>query len=299
VHITSLFFFLSRPFAFQKIARAYEVLTNKETRDEYDFYRDRPDEYFKKYGSSVLWKYAPKSNTAAVIVGLLALLSCMTLWIKKHRWRTIADHIIKAASENRSLREGGSSESVAIREQAIEILEQQVQEMNGTISEGDAAKLSNSIKRKKIKGLDKKEKKEADQEALKPIIVVLVEAIDDFGGGYAKPTWKDLFVVKLALFPLVIGSSILWWTKYLFRRVRKLDYSDEETEYFTRHAVGDIIWGTLSEEERKDLEKRELWIQENHEGWNEEKEIKLLSPKEQKLYLREKKRSGGKSEKED
>jgi hypothetical protein len=87
----------------------------------------------------------------------------------------------------------------------------------------------------------------------------------------------------------------------LFRHVRKLDYRDEETEYFTRHTVGGIIWDMLSEEERQDSEKRELlWIQENHEEWKEEQEIKLLSPKEQKLYAREKKkRSGGKSEKED
>merc|ERR1719445_908985 len=52
---------------FVKITRAYEVLTNKEKQEEYDYFRDRPDEYFYKYGSSVLWKYAPQSNTWLVV----------------------------------------------------------------------------------------------------------------------------------------------------------------------------------------------------------------------------------------
>lgn len=288
---------------FVKIARAYEVLINKETRDEYDFYRDRPDEYFKKYGSSVLWTYAPKSNTAAVVIGLLALLSWITIWIKKRRWRTIADHLIKAAVENWNVKEGGSSESIDIRAKAIAILEKQQAAAATAETNGDKTDTANGkTKKKKEKGVDKKGKKETDDEALKPIIVELVEAIDDFGGGYAKPTWKDMFVVQLAKSPFYFVTSLLWWSKFGLRRLAKKDYNDEELEFFTRRAVGDIIWDTLSVEERKALEKRELWKVSNFQEWKEEEEIKTLSTKEQKIYLREKKkegRKGGKGEKAD
>ena len=145
-------------------------------------------------------------------------------------------------------------------------------------------------KKKKAKGVDKKETKKQEQEELKAIIVELVEAIHDFGGGFAKPTWRDLFLVKLVQFPYVTTTGLWWWIKYFIRRRRGLDYTHEELEWFTRKAVGDVIWDSVADEEREEMKARELWIPENLEQWKEEEEVRTLSPKERKQYNRWKKK---------
>jgi len=269
---------------FVKIARAYEVLTNKETRDQYDFFRSRPDAYMEKYGASVIWQYAPKSDTAFVILALLALLSWLSIWIKKTRWRNLADRIIRAAVEGLSIKDGGSSESIEFRRQAMEKLAEQQQAAD--TDQSTTAK----EKKKKLKGLDKKDLKKAQEEELKAIIVDLVEAVNDFGGGFAKPTWRDLFIVKLLQAPYVMLMSMLWWIQYFIRRGRGLDYTEEELEYFTHKAVGDAIWDTVTEEEKAEMKTRQLWIFDNLQQWKEEEEYRLLSPGEKKQYNRLKKK---------
>lgn len=59
---------------FVQIARAYEVLTNDETRREYDKLRYDQEAYFQKYGSSVLFSYAPKSDVSTVLFLVCAAL---------------------------------------------------------------------------------------------------------------------------------------------------------------------------------------------------------------------------------
>lgn len=107
---------------FVKISKAYEVLTNKDKRKEYDHFRDRPDEYFAKYGSSVMWTYAPQTDVGVIIFLLFVLVSLFTHFAQRQRWQTVANHIIKAAVEDLSPREGGSNESQEIREKALKIL---------------------------------------------------------------------------------------------------------------------------------------------------------------------------------
>lgn len=238
----------------------------------------------EKYGASVIWQYAPKSDTAFVILALLALLSWLSIWIKKTRWRNLADRIIRAAVEGLSIKDGGSSESIEFRRQAMEKLAEQ--QLAADADQSTTAK----EKKKKMKGLDKKDLKKAQEEELKAIIVELVEAVNDFGGGFAKPTWRDLFVVKLLQAPYVMLMGMLWWIQYYIRRARGLDYTEAELEYFTHKAVGDAIWDTVTEEEKAEMKTRQLWIFDNLQQWKEEEEYRLLSPGGKKQYNRLKKK---------
>lgn len=272
------------------------MLTNKETRDQYDYFRSRPEAYLEKYGTSVIWKYAPKSDTALVILSLLALLSWLSIWIKKTRWRNLADRIIKAAVEGLSLKEGGSNESIEFRRLASEKLaERQAEKEKLEQDESGGVIASNGKdKKKKTRGLDKKELKMKEQEELKAIIVELVEAVNDFGGGFSKPTWRDLLIVKLIQAPYSIVTALAWWVQYSIRRMKGLEYTEEELEYFTRRAVGDVIWDTVTEEEKANMKTRHLWVFENLQQWKEEEEFRLLSPGEKKQYSRLKRKTSSK-----
>jgi len=280
---------------FVKINKAYEILTDPEKRKEYDYLRDRPDEYFVKYGSSVLWSYAPKSDARFIIFLFLILGSAFTYYAQKAKWQQIADRLTKAAVEGLSVRDGGSIESVEIRERALEILAKKEEEEKAAAAAVEANGSATPAKKKGPK-LTGKEKKLRHQESLRPIVVELVkEEHKDFGGGFHQPTYRDLLVVKLVKMPFAIVKFVLWRTKYAIRRLRKLELNDEEKEVLTKSAVGEVGWAAAEKDgEIEELLAAEVWISENLENWRDMQETKNMSKGDQKRAARWKKRQGSK-----
>jgi DnaJ homolog subfamily C member 25 len=279
---------------FVRIARAYEVLTTPKDRAEYDFMRYNQEAYFQKYGSSVLWSYAPKTDTTVVILLLFIIGNIASWYAQKHRWQKVADRLIKAAVEDWTPREGGTPESKQLREQALAILaeqeaEQAAKEETTTDTNGTASSATKSAKKKAVKKVPGRGRKKVEQEALVPIVTELVDAMHDFGGGFHKPTAQDLLVVTMAKLPIKITKGIVWQVGYWIRRFQNLELNDEECAVLTERAVG-VTWQVSSEEEREEMIKRELWIMENLVEWKEEQEVKNLSAAEQKIYNKLKKK---------
>ena len=274
---------------FVVIAKAYEILTNSEKRKEFDYYRYRPDEYFQKYGSSVLWSYAPKSDATIISIVLFILANLFTYYAQKNKYDKVANHLIRAAVEDWSAREGGSTESIEIREKALAILADKKQkELEST----------QNTPKKKEKGpkLTAKEKREKEQVELRPICVELVNEIDDFGAGFRKPTYKDLLIVKMIKWPGHLGLATLWWSRYAIRRLRKLELNDEEREVLTKNAVGNVAWAASSDEERATMVTLELWVSDNLVEWREEQDMKregLSANRRKQMKKLRKKGSGG------
>ena len=140
-----------------------------------------------------------------------------------------------------------------------------------------------------MKKLTNRERKVEEQAALLPIITEFVNEIDDFGGGFHKPTYEDLLIVTMAKFPVTFGKAVIWQIGYWIRRLQKLELNDDERAVLTERSVG-IIWSVSSEEEQQAMMKRDLWKKENLIEWKEEQEIKKLSVTEQKMYNKMKKR---------
>ncbi len=274
---------------FQAIAKAYEVLTDSEKRAEYDHFRDRPDEYFRKYGSSVLWSYAPQSDASVIIILFLLLGSAFTYFAQKQKWQTIANHLVKAAVEDLSPREGGSSESIEIRAKAMEILAKKKEDAGA--SQDDKA----TEKKKKGPKLTAKERREKEQSELRPICIELVNEIDDFGGGFRKPTIHDLLILKMVKWPYHLATAAVWWTKYAVRRLKNLELDDEERLVLTKNAVGEVTWAAVSDEEREEMLTLDLWITENLVEFREKQEMKQagVSSTMKKKIARMKKRGKG------
>lgn len=284
---------------FVAIAKAYEILTNKEKRAEYDHFRDRPDEYFIKYGSSVLWSYAPKSDASIIIILFLMAGSVFTYYAQKNKWQTIANHLVKAAVEDLSHREGGSTESFEIREKALIILaEKKKEEAEANQTNGTS---SNDTKKKKGPKMTGREKREKEWELLRPICIELVNEIDDFGAGFRKPTMQDLLVIKMVKWPYYLTISTIWWSKYAVRRLRKVELNEEEREFLTKNAVGEVTWTAVSEEERKKMLTLELWNTDNLVEWREEQEMKFagLSANRRKQIKKMRKRGSAEVPDED
>jgi len=197
-------------------------------------------------------------------------------------------------------RDGGTPESKQLREEALVLLQQRQQQQeetedessnnNGTSSTTKTTP-SSSSKKKSSKGskLSGRERKRQEQEALQPIVVELVNEIDDFGGGFHKPTYKDLLMVSLVKLPYKIAAEVLWQLKFYTRRLRQQEFNQQEREVLTERAVG-VVWSTASDEDRAEMVERKLWRKDNLLEWQEEQEIKNLSASEQKQYFKLKKK---------
>ena len=282
---------------FVKIARAYEVLTDVEVRKEYDSMRFNQEAYFAKYGTSVLWSYAPKSDLTMVVLLIFTIANIVSWFSQQHRWQMVANRLIKAAVEDWTTAQGGSPESKDLRERALSILYEKNEKngdssnVNNTSTESNAnSKKSKKEKQKGSKKVSGREKKKMEEEALFPVVKALVNEMHDFGGGFHKPTWRDLLIVTLAKAPFGITAAVFWNMKYYIRRLQKLELNKEERQVLTKRAVGPVIWDTKSDEEREEMMKRDLWVLSNLAEWEEEQEVKNLSSAEQKQYAKLKKK---------
>lgn len=276
---------------FVKISRAYEVLTSEKQRKEYDFLRYNQEAYFKKYGTSVLWSYAPKSDLWGVVFLLFAIGNVFSWFSQKHRWSMVAERLTKAATEDWNASQGGTAESKQLREQAMQVLAGETEEQtNGEATDATA----DAKKQKGGKKVSAREKKKVEQEALVPIIKALVNDMHDFGGGFHQPTWRDLLVVTLAKLPFKLALGLAWNAKYFLNRLQKKELNEDEREVLTQRAVGRISWETASNEEKEAMMKRELWVMANLADWGEEQEVKKLTSAEQKMYFKMKKKDSKK-----
>lgn len=192
--------------------------------------------------------------------------------------------------EDLSPREGGSTESIEIREKALVILAERKKTMGGT----DEANVDNNggDKKKKAPKMKSKEKKEKEWEELRPICIELVNEIDDFGAGFRKPTWQDLLVVRMVKWPYYLTKSALWWTTFALKRIQKIELNDEEREVLTKNAVGEVTWVAVSDEEREQMLTLELWKEEALVQWRKEHDMRVsgLSANKRKQIKKMRKR---------
>jgi len=283
---------------FVKIKQAYEILSNKDKREEYDYLRDRSDVYLRRYGSSVLYSYAAKSNTWVIIFMLCAAASALTFTAQGQKWKMVADHVVKAAVEDWNVREGGNTQSMEIREKALDILaeqeKQQAEAANNVTNGGTTTAPLKPVKKVKTSKLDLKEKKKQSQEELRKIVISLVDEIEDFGAGFHQPTYKDTLLYKLLFLPVSLFRILAWRMQYALRRLRGLSYDDEELLFFAKQIVGDIAWESATEEEHDEWKGMELWKMSNYEQWREDQDVKKLSVGDQKKHARWKKKNGSK-----
>lgn len=259
------------------------MLQNNEKRKEYDFMRYNQEAYYQKYGTSVLWTYAPKSDVTFIAFVLFIAFNVFSWFAQQNKWQNVANRLIKAAAEEWSPSQGGSPESKELREHALSIMAERENEKSGVEASNGEDKSSAPKKGKgKTKKVSGKEKKKQELEALMPVLKELVDEMHDFGGGFHKPTWEDLMIVNLAKLPYKIMVGVVWETKYYANRLQGKEISDEEKEVLTQRAVGPVAWDLASDERRETMIKNELWIMNNLVEWKEEEEIKNLSAWEQK-----------------
>lgn len=89
-------------------------------------------------------------------------------------------------------------------------------------------------------------------------------------GGYRKPTWEDIFAVRLFKSPY---SLFLYAQKYHRRYVSKEPLPMEDKIEMARDRIGLAIWeDQLTEVEQNKFIDMEIWKPEVYDKWLQEKE---------------------------
>ncbi|XP_023330986.1 dnaJ homolog subfamily C member 25 [Eurytemora carolleeae] len=224
---------------FMRIAAGYEVLRDEESRKEYDYMMDHPEEYFANYYRYYKRRVAPQVDVRVVLLSLISIVSALQYY---SAWYNFNQAIIYLASVPK------------YRIQALEI-----------------AKSKGLAINPKQKGVSKEQIRKLEEELVRNIIADMM----DSNGGYEKPQVRSILWVQIVSSPLKIYTWTRFQADWIWRFcVLRQDYGDMEKEYLVRTnlKLSEKQWAALSDLEKDGYMSRELWVRENWEEYVKEEE---------------------------
>lgn len=169
---------------FRLIAAAYEVLRDEESRKDYDYMLDNPEEMYHHYYRYYRRMYAPKVDVRIVLVVTISLISAYQYYAYNSRFNEAIDYFVTVPKYRMKAQQIATEEGIW--------------PMTATTSDGKT--------RLKQRGPNKQNVKQILKNEEEAVIRKVVEEMMDIKGAYSKPTYKDLLWVQLFLLPVYIGE---------------------------------------------------------------------------------------------
>ncbi|XP_054843162.1 dnaJ homolog subfamily C member 25 [Eublepharis macularius] len=230
---------------FLLIATAYETLKDEETRKDYDYMLDHPEEYYRHYYHYYSRRLAPKVDVRIVILVTVCAISVFQFF---SWWGSYNEAINYLATVPK------------YRIQATEIARQQG--------------LLNKAKEKGKGRRSKEEIRKEEEEIIKDVIKNKI----DIKGGYQKPQIHDILLFQILLAPVYLCKYIAWycWWIYSFN-VKGEEYGEEEKLYIIRRLMkmSQSQFDSLEDHQKETFLERQLWIREKYELYKQEQEEEL------------------------
>ncbi|XP_071956689.1 dnaJ homolog subfamily C member 25-like [Antedon mediterranea] len=250
---------------FISISNAYEILKEEDSRQDYDYMLDNPDELYRNYYRYYRRKVVPKVDPKIVVTVTITVVSLIQYYVWWARYNEAISQIMMVPKYRLKAMEMASSQ--------------------GLLS-----------KQKKKDKRTKEEIKEEENEILRKI----VEENADIRGVYCKPSVVDVLWVQLFIFPYYIYQYIVWYIRWIWRfNIKKVEYGDEEKKYLIRRhlKVSQGQFDAIPDEQKEVYFEREAWILDNFkvlkEELVEEEKRKLANNSKYKMYRRYMKNKGG------
>lgn len=221
---------------FQKIAKAYEVLSTDGSRSTYDNLMKNPAEYTKLYGNYWYKVAAPPSDVTVVVLLIVVIASVIHYMVLIQRKSEYNEKLVKFCVENCGPAQGGSVETLQIHQAAL--------------SRYDKGK---SVKTKALK---------ADSE-FKKVVLDILSAENLL---LPEPTVWDTIGFHVLKLPLTAPKSITSHAQWFFRHtIQGLPYTEEEKEEMLEKSVEE--WASLSAKQKAELMECEGWKEEKLNAW--------------------------------
>lgn len=236
---------------FKRIANAYEILKDEESRNDYDYMLDNPDEYLAHYYRYYRRRVSPKVDVRWVIIAALTIISAIQYYSAWQRYEDAIKHFLTVPK---------------YRNKAMEIIKQR-EAANGSTSE------SNGVSKKAARA-SKPSKAELKEKAEHKIRLVIIENMD-IKGAYAKPEWTDILWWQLIILPYTLLKYVAWNVMWVWKfTLMKQEYGDEEKLYLIRKLMGMGVhqFSAVDEELQEEYLRLELWRKETYLEWKQEEE---------------------------
>ncbi|XP_014377314.1 dnaJ homolog subfamily C member 25 [Alligator sinensis] len=223
----------------------FVILQDEETRKDYDYMLDHPEEYYRHYYHYYSRRLAPKVDVRIVILLTVCAISVFQFF---SWWSSYNEAINYLATVPK------------YRIQATEIARQQ-----------------GLLNRAKEKGKNRRSKEETRKEE-EDIIKNIIKNKIDIKGGYQKPKVYDILLFQILLAPFYVCKYVIWycWWIYCFS-IKGQEYGEEEKLYIIRRymKMSQSQFDSLEDEQKKTFLERQLWMRENYEVYKQEQEEEL------------------------
>ncbi|KAJ8549708.1 hypothetical protein K7X08_033415 [Anisodus acutangulus] len=214
---------------FVKIANAYEILKDEATREQYDYALAHPEEFFYNTARYYHAYYGHKTDTRAVLVGLLLILSLFQYLNQWTRYNQAIDMVKKTPAYKNKLRalELQHTGGVANRKKSNKTMDKNLEE-----------ELSKELNLD-IKGTEK------------PCVCELIGI--------------RFILLPYTLGKLLLWYGCWFW-RY---NVKRAPYSWEDASYLTRTSLRVPLdsWISMDESTKENLIQRRLWEKSNFESY--------------------------------
>ncbi|XKL66263.1 hypothetical protein PGB90_009683 [Kerria lacca] len=225
---------------FRIIANAYEILKDEDSRSDYDFMLDHPEQVYSHYYRYYRRRMTPKIDVKIVVVVTLIVVSVFQYLFARQRYDTAIKYLVTTPKYR------------------LRALEQ--------------AKLTGLLNKKKPKN-----KAEAKEETENIIRRILQENMD-IKGGYAKPKFTDILICQLIFLPINVIKYVIWYIKWTWKfNICKKEYGEKEKFYFIRKnmKIKEHAFEQFTDVQKKEFLKCELWIYNNYKKWQEKKDEEM------------------------
>ena len=250
---------------FLQIAAAYEVLKDDESREEYNYMLDNPEEMWQNYYRYYRRRMVPKVDVRLVLIFTLTIVSAIQYYCAWSNYGEAIKYLVTVPK---------------YRMKATEI-----------------AKSDGMLKRDKK--LDKGKTKDQIKEEEENVIRSIVQEKMDIQGCYAKPNVWDVLLVQLVILPYTTFLWVQFYSRWIWKfGICRQEYGPEERIYVIRRnmKLSEGQFNALTEDEREDFLDQELWIREKFDEWKKSKEeemrIKMAQSGRYKQYRRYMKNHG-------
>jgi len=246
---------------FRTIAVAYETLRDEESKKDYDYMLDNPDEVYRHYYYYYRHQVAPKVDVRYVILATIAIVSIIQ-YISA--WQKYSEAISYLYSTPK------------YRMKAMEIAKER-----GLLLKDD--------KKGKRRKMNKEEAKEEEESVLKSIIQENI----DLRGGHTRPSYQDLLITQIVILPYTAYLYLKWYCRWVWKfQYKKEEFGEDEKLYIIRKnlKLSQSQFDCLEHSEIDEYMSEELWIPEIFGEWKKKKDDKdraaLAENSQHKRYRR-------------
>ncbi|CAK8689649.1 dnaJ homolog subfamily C member 25-like [Clavelina lepadiformis] len=244
---------------FHRLSAAYETL--KDSREEYDYYLQHPEEYYYNYYRYYKHKM-PNVDVRVVLFGTITAISIFQYISWMTSYNTAITYMMHQSKYRNAAKEEAKARGLWIDK-------------------------SEQKKQKRFKS--KEELKQDEDNLLRNII----EEKMDIRGGYQKPQYTDVLWMQLFLFPYYLFKFMSFHSLWIYNyTLMKKDYSDDAKIYLICKNIGikSVQWDIHTDAEKRVYMQRKLWVKANAQEYihekQEEAKVKMAEDPKMKRYRR-------------